>query len=115
MANAKGVVGAFGALRKTGDAIELAQRRHAVAAPRQNLVGIGLVTHVPDQSVFWGVKHRVQRYGEFDRAEIGGKVPTRLRDRIEQKLPEFLADLSQLFTRQFAKIRWGIDLGKKRC
>ena len=46
---AKGVVIAFGALGKARQAAQLAQRAHTVASPRQDLVRVGLVAHVPDQ------------------------------------------------------------------
>ena len=41
MRRAKGVVIAFGALRKARQAAQLAQRVHAVASPGEDLVRIG--------------------------------------------------------------------------
>ena len=47
----KGVVFALGAGRKGGQALVLFDGMQTVAPAGQNLVGVGLVAHVPDQSV----------------------------------------------------------------
>ena len=45
-----------------------------VTAPGQDLVGIGLMAHIPDQPIERGVVDVVQGDGQFDRAETRGKV-----------------------------------------
>jgi propionyl-CoA carboxylase alpha chain len=46
----------------------LAQAAHAGIATRQNFVGIGLVTHIPDESILWRVKNIVQCQSQFNGA-----------------------------------------------
>ena len=55
MANAKGVVFAFSAIREPGKTASHAHGVHASSAPGQNLVAIGLVTDIPDEFVLWSV------------------------------------------------------------
>ncbi len=75
VADAEGVVLALVAARET------ARGRRAgaaccmrVAPPGQHLVRIGLVADIPDQPVVRRVEHVVQRHGQLDRAQIGGKM-----------------------------------------
>jgi hypothetical protein len=56
-----------------------AQRAHAFAAARQDLVGIALVADVPDQAIFRRIEDSVEGDGQFDRAEIGRQVAACLR------------------------------------
>ena len=63
MTNAKGVVFALGALGKTGDAAVRAQLGHACAASGEDLVGIGLMAYVPDQTVIRRIENVMQGDG----------------------------------------------------
>ena len=60
MRRTKRIVFTLGAPRETRYAIEFAQVGHAFAATRQNLVRVTLVTHIPNDSIFWRIKHIVQ-------------------------------------------------------
>ena len=57
----EGVVLAFDAAREAGNAAPLPQLRHAFAAAGQDLVGVGLVTDIPDQAVARRVEDVMQR------------------------------------------------------
>jgi hypothetical protein len=81
---------------EAGDAAQLAQRVHAVAAAGQDLVRIGLVAHVPDDAVVRRVEHVVQRDGQLHRAQVGRQVAAGLRDRIEQVGAQFMRQRRQL-------------------
>ena len=70
MSCSKGVVIALDAAREAGDATPLAKPRHAGTPACQNLVGIGLMTDVPYQTIVGSVEHVVQRDGQLDGAEI---------------------------------------------
>ena len=70
MRGAEGVIRALTAHRKTADAAELAQRRHGISPPRDDLVRVGLMTHIPHQTVLRGVEHVMQRNGQFHRAQV---------------------------------------------
>ena len=54
----KCVVDAFLPARKPGDPFVLAQGVELIAPPRQDLVAVGLVAHVPDQLVVGSMKLR---------------------------------------------------------
>ena len=66
MTSLKSVVFALAGIGKTTQATHLAIGREAIATPSQNLVGIGLVTYVPHQSIVGGVEHVVQRHGNLN-------------------------------------------------
>ena len=68
MRGAKGVVLAFGPLRKAAEATQLAQGGHAIAPSGQDFVRVGLVAHVPDKTVARSVKHIVHGDAEFNGA-----------------------------------------------
>jgi len=106
---AEGVVLALVALRKAGNAILLAQGMHALAPARQNLVRIGLVAHVPHDTVVRRVEHIVQRDGQLDRAQVGRQVAARLGNGVEQEAAQFLRQRHQLRAGQLAHLRWFID------
>ena len=89
MAGVKGVVGALGALGEAAEALVLAQGVEAVLAPGEELVGVGLVAHVPDDLVPGGVKDVMQRDGELHHPQAGGEVPAGHGDRGD----DFVADL----------------------
>ena len=46
------------------------------AAPSQNLVGVALMPHIPDQSVVRCVVQVVQRDSQFNHPKAGAEVPT---------------------------------------
>ena len=75
MRRTKGVVLRLAALGKSRNAAGLTQVRHGFAPAGKNLVRIRLVPDVPDESVVGRIEYVMQRNREFDRSEIGGKVP----------------------------------------
>ncbi len=74
VSRAERIVGALVALGETGQAAELAQGGHGLAATREDLVRIGLVADVPDQRVVGKVQYAMQGEGQLDRAKVGGEV-----------------------------------------
>ena len=77
MCGTKSIVVTFFPAGETRQPAQLTQAAHAFAPTRQNFVRIGLMAHVPDQAIFRGVKHIVQRHGELYRAQVGTQVATR--------------------------------------
>jgi hypothetical protein len=57
---------------------------------RQYFVRIGLVAHIPNQTVFGRVEHIVKRDGQFHGAQVGAEMPTRLRHRLDQTFAQFV-------------------------
>src|SRR5881296_667200 len=74
MGGAEGVVLALAATREAGNPSAHAYAAHRFAAAGENLVRIGLVSHVPDDAVVRRVEDVVQRDGQLDRPQIGGQV-----------------------------------------
>ena len=100
VAGAEVVVGAFIALEEAGQPVVLAQGGEAVFAAREDLVGIGLMTHVPYDAVLQEVEVVEQRHREFDGAEVGAEVPAGLRYRGDQEGPDLSGQLLQLRGRE---------------
>ncbi len=96
MRSAESVVLALDAARETGDAAPLSQPAHAFAATGENLVGVGLVAHVPYQAVARRVEDVVQGDRELHRAQIGRQMAARPADRIEDELAQLARELRQL-------------------
>ena len=109
MGCAEGIELAFFAARKPGQAVVLAQRRHAFAPPGEDFVRVGLMADVPYQLVGRRVVYVVQRNGKFNGTEVRRKVSAGLRDRVDQILPQLVRQLWQLLSFQLAQIGRLID------
>jgi len=87
------VVLALSACRKRRKSARLLDGMKLFAAPGQNLVWIGLVTHVPNQPVVRRIEDVVQGYREFDCAQSRGKVAATGAHAVNEKLPQLLGQL----------------------
>ncbi len=114
MRGAERVVFALGALGEAGQPAALAQRADAVAPAGQNLVGIGLMADVPDQTVVRRVEDVMQRDRKLDDAQPGAEMPARDRDGIDRLLPQFVGDLAQLAGLEAAQVARYFDLVEQR-
>ena len=94
---------------KRSESARLLDRVELLAAPRQNLVRIGLVAHVPNQPVVRRIEDVVQGYRQFDGAEPGGKVAATGAHTVDEKLPQLLGELGKFRGRQPAQVVRGID------
>jgi hypothetical protein len=95
------------------EASVLADGRELVAAAGEDLVGIGLVAHVPEDLVARRVEQRVQCHGDLAGAEIGAEVPADLADRFDDQLAHFLCDLLQPLLVEAVQVLRGVDLVEK--
>ena len=68
------VVFALATLGEARKTTALAQSADAVAPPRQNLVRITLVTHVPDQTIVGRVKDVMDRNRQLYNPEAGAQM-----------------------------------------
>ena len=68
-------------------------------------MGIGLVAHIPDQTIVGRVEHVMQSDGQFDGAQVGAQVAAGARDTIEHEGAQFIGDLGQLPARQTTQVR----------
>ncbi len=102
MACTKGIV--FGATRKTGNPIRLAQVGHGFTATGEDFMDVGLVADVPDNAVVWRVEYVMQRKRQLHRTEVGGQVSACLGNRIHQESAQFGRQLRQFGRRQGAQV-----------
>ena len=104
MRGAERVVVALAALGEAGQAAAGAQRADAVAAAGQDLVRVGLMADVPDQTVARRVEDVVDRGGQLDDAEAGAEVAAGHRHGVDGFLTKFVCDLPHLLDLELAKI-----------
>ena len=110
MSGAEHVVGTLAAAQEARGpvgALDLPQR---LAPPRQRLVPVGLVPHVPDDPVVRRVEGGVQRDGELDRAEAPREMAPHLGAERDQVLAQLAGDLGELGTPERAQRARLIDL-----
>ena len=69
-----------------------------VRAPRQRLVGVGLVRNVKDNLVDGGVKHAMKRNRKLNDAQVGGNVPADGGGAFEDGVANLVAELRELGT-----------------
>ena len=84
MTNAKGVVLTFGTQRKRSRAFGRTDLGQLLAPACQNFVRIGLMTHIPDNAIVWGIKNVMQSYRQFNNAQTGTKMAARLSNAINE-------------------------------
>ncbi len=89
---------------KTTKPFELAQRIEFVAAPRQHLVHISLVTDIPEDLILGSVEHSMQRQRDFNDAQIGGKMPSGARQTADYFLTNFACKFLQVFNRHLLQL-----------
>jgi hypothetical protein len=81
----------------------------------QDLVWIGLVANVPDNTIMRGIEDVMERNGQFDNAKSRAEMSTGGRNRIDQFGPQLLRQLRQVGFRQLAQIRRDFHAIKQRC
>jgi hypothetical protein len=86
-----------------------ADRRELVAAAGEDLVGIGLVTDVPEDLVARGVKQRVQRDGQLAGPEVRAEVAADLADRLDDVLADLLGDARELVLAKAVQVLGALD------
>src|SRR6478736_891738 len=96
VAGAEGVVLAFIARKKAGDASFLANRGEAVETPGEELMDIGLMADIPDEHVPGRVKNVVKRNRKLDCAEIRSEVAAIDRKNADHLLADVSRKLLQL-------------------
>ncbi len=104
MAGPEGIVGAFFPPGKPADPSALAQGVKIFLPAGNQLVGIGLVPHVPDDPVPGGIEDVVKRQGQFHHAQTGGQMPPHLGDRSDDLLADLLSQARQIGRPQVAQV-----------
>ena len=113
MARIKAVAVAFLSLREAAHSAVFAQRLKALPPSGQKLVGIGLVSHVPDNFVLRQVQHQMERHGQFHSTQIGAQMAAGHTDFIHQKFPDFRRQRRIIPGTDFLNVIWLLYLIKK--
>ncbi|TXT42998.1 MAG: hypothetical protein FD137_1969 [Spirochaetes bacterium] len=100
------VVGAFASLGKAGNPTSLPDLGKTFLAPCKELVGIGLMSHVPYQGVLGRIEDPVQSDSEFYDTEVGGEMASILTHRVDDEASHFLGESPQFFHRKLLYILW---------
>ena len=109
------VITAFVLLGKTGDAIQLAQRAELLATASQQFPGIDLVPDIKDDLVSVKIEGQKQGHRQLDNTQIGCQMAAVLRDRRDNRLPDFSRQLFEFgFTQVFQLLRM-VDFFQNRC
>ena len=65
------------ALRRRGEGLDAAQLSvgtELITTPRQNLMSVSLMAHIPHDSVFWGVKNIMKRNSYLNHTKTGSQM-----------------------------------------
>ncbi len=92
----KGIVFRLISPQKPREAAVLLDRVKLVTTTRQDLVSIGLMSNVPDQSIIRRIENVMHRHSQFDRTEARPGVPADLRTSIYDKLPDLISNFLQV-------------------
>ena len=100
---AVGVEGALAAAGEPGEAAVSADGVEGVQSAREQLVRVGLVTHVPDDGVVGGVQLRVESDGQLHRSQTGTEVTAVAADGGDYLIPHFFGNLAERLRIQCAQ------------
>jgi hypothetical protein len=114
MTDAKGIVGALAALRKTGNATVHAQPGHAGATAGEHLVGVSLMADVPHQTIVRRIEYMMQGDRQFHRPEVRRQVAAGPGDRFHQESAQLVRQLRQLSAVKLAQLHRIADGVEKR-
>jgi len=87
---------ALAALEVAGHAVLLAQAVEIVVTAGDQLVGIGLMTHVPDDPIVVEIEGLIQGKGELDHAQTGAEVTATGTHHLEMALADLAGDSLEL-------------------
>lgn len=110
MSRTEGVVFALGHSRKAAYAAHLAVCGEEVASARDDLMGVGLMAHIPHQLIVRGVIDVVYGDRKLHRAQTRGQVARIARTLLDDVLAQLAAVAWQLVDRQLLELGGRIDL-----
>ena len=91
------------------EAAVAADRRELVAAPREDLVRVGLMPDVPEDLVARGVEQRVERDRELAGAEVRAEVAADLADGLDDVLADLLGEPRELVLAELVEVLRALD------
>ena len=109
MSAGEGVV--FALLRR-GEGLESAQfsvGAEAVAASRQDFMGIRLMPDIPYDAVVRSVEHIVECHSQLNRSEAGGEVSGVACQLVDDVVAQLIAELRQEVDAEFSQVGRTVD------
>jgi hypothetical protein len=106
----EGVGDALTGLGETGHTAELTQTIELRLTTGQDLMDIGLMSYIEDQTVRSGIIYRFQCHGKLHGAKIGGKMTSGPGDPIDQELSDLLTKLDPFLIVQTQKVLVALDI-----
>ena len=110
MTATKGVVGALVHARETAQSVELALREEGLATPRDDLVGVGLMPHIPHELILGRIEDIVQRRSQLHCTEARGQVTGIDRAGLDDVATQLLAIRGELLDREGFQLLGRVDL-----
>jgi hypothetical protein len=107
------VIGRFFGVREAADAAFFAEGVEVFVATGQQLVGVALVSHIPEEAVCGEVKDDIHGEDDFDGAEVRCEVSAIGADGGHDGFADFLGDFGEGFEGEFAEVRGGMDRFKE--
>ncbi len=109
VAHAEGVVLTFAALGETAEALVQPVGVEQFTPSGEDLVPVGLVSHVPNELVVGRVEDVVQCHGELHHAKAGAEVAALHAHHVDDEVAELLAHLIELRFGDRAQVRGNDD------
>ena len=97
MARNKGIVLALAGFGEAGDTPELAQRRKKFLPSRKSFMHIALMSYIKNETVIARIEHAVEGNRQFNNTKVGGQMPARMRNLLNEKRPQLFTKGIQLF------------------
>ena len=113
MTTSEGVVRTLFRRRERTHTTHLAVGAEGVSPTRQDLVAVGLMAHIPYDTVIGRVKDIVQCHGDLHHAKTGSEMSGVDRHFVDNILSELAAYLRQLVDAEFPQVGRIFDLTKK--
>src|SRR5690606_24917063 len=96
MPDSKAIVRALGAFREAAQPTIFSIGMKNLSAARQNFMAICLMPHIPDQLIVGSVQYIMQCYSQLHYTQTGSEMPAMHTYTVDNKLPQFVANLLQL-------------------
>ena len=109
MACNEGIVLALVRIGERRQTFELPIGMKTIPTTGENLMGICLMTHIPNQFVFRGVENIMQRHGQLDSTKRGTQMARILTQRIDDELAQLRTNSRQFLHFQFLQVRRRIN------
>ena len=91
---------------KPGHPVKLTKAVKSVLASGQDLMGIGLMSHIPDQLVLRKIQHTVKRHGQLHGSQIRSHMSSGPGQVLHQECTDLLGQFRKLLRRYFLDIVW---------